>query len=165
MSLPWRSNSSPARWSPSSRAPMDELRKQSTYPIRMPRVATRDPDRRFGRTDAAGKPLALAGDDRRGHAVYRIVRHRVGHHRRVSRTGHRRLGNLARGRARHLRSADHHCCRIVRRHSRRHRLQHVHPAHPRVRRAHGRLQPGADQRSGARAGRSAPRTAEAVERR
>jgi biopolymer transport protein TolR len=37
--------------------------------------------------------------------------------------------------------------RPLRRHSRSDRLQHVHPAHSRVRRAHGRFQPGTDQRS------------------
>ena len=128
-------------------------------------LAARHADRVLGRTDAPGEPPALAGDDRRGHAVHRTVRHGVGHHRRLSRLGHCRRGDIARGRARHLGSADHHGCRTVRRHSRRHRLQHVHPAHSRVRRAHGRLQPGADQRSRARPGRQRARGAEAVERR
>ena len=44
-----------------------------------------------------------------------------------------------------LRGADHHGRRIVCRDSRRGCLQHVSSAHPRVRRAHGRLQHGADQ--------------------
>ena len=58
----------------------DELRKQATHPIRVAGAAARNPDRIVGRTVATGKPLALAGDDRRGDAVHRTVRNGVGHH-------------------------------------------------------------------------------------
>ena len=50
----------------------------------------RDADWGLGRNHAAGAKYAVAGDYRRGDAVYRVVRHGVGHHRCVSRDWARR---------------------------------------------------------------------------
>ena len=87
--------------------------------------------------------LATTG---RGNAVHRPLRHGVGHHRRLPRTGHGGRGHVARGGARHLRGADHHRRRPVRRYPGGDRLQPVRQHHPRIRRAHGRLHAGIAER-------------------
>ena len=131
-----------------------ELRKQTTYPIRMTALQRATQIAASEELTRLESRLPWLATSRRGFTFHRIVRNGLGHHRRISRSWDRRLRNAASRCARRLGSADHDGCWTFCRHSRRHRLQPVHAAHSRVRRAHGRLQPGAAQRSGASASRS-----------
>ena len=96
-------------------------------------------DRRIGGNHAPRAQSAVARDYGCGHAVRRIVRHGLGHHRRIPRTRHRGRGDSARGCAGNFGSSDHYCCRIGCRHSRRHRLQPDRCFDPRIRRTLRRL--------------------------
>ncbi len=77
---------------------------------------SKEPARRYGRyagrRGRGGSQTreihALAGHNRLGHAVHRIIWNRVGRHGRILRPGHGRSGQPARGGAGHRRSADHH---------------------------------------------------------
>ena len=134
----------------------NELRKQASYPLRMTalqRATQIASSEELTRLESRLPWLATTGAVTPFIGLFGTVWGIIDAFHGLGTAG---LGHTARRRARRLRSADHYRCRTVRRNPRRHRLQHVYPAHSRVRRAHGRLQPGADQRSGARASQHRP---------
>ncbi len=115
----------------------DELRKQASYPIRMPalqRATQIASSEELTRLESRLPWLATTGAVTPFIGLFGTVWGIIDAFHGLGTAG---SATLARGRPRRLGSADHYRRRTVRRHPRRHRLQHVYPAHSRVRRAHG----------------------------
>ena len=130
-----------------------ELRKQAP-PLRMHGGAARDADRLVGGIDATGEPAALAGDYGFGDAViglFGTVWGIIDAFHGLGTAGAATLRAVAPGISKRSSLLLPDCSPPSLLLS----PTTVHAAHPRIRRAHGRLQPGTRERDRARAGRGA----------